>query len=181
MLGNTENLADAAENGEHGTIQQAGWTPVYQALRDWWPKRFDLPAFASYLQVFNPTDTPERAMVALREFRGESWRPSPTNLYARMHPPAEKQRHGQKLRKDQLPEALAEVRRRIETGEQQVCDCPTRPFEVRVDQHHVLTCTRCDGIEQGQAYEAEDEELNPSASAYDSPISESPPSTRSMP
>jgi hypothetical protein len=57
MLGNTENLADAAENGEHGTIQQAGWTPVYQALRDWWPKRFDLPAFASYLQVFNPTDT----------------------------------------------------------------------------------------------------------------------------
>lgn len=176
MFGSTEKLADAAENGEHGTIKQAGWTPVYQALRDWWPKRFDLPAFASYLAVLNDDDQPSVSMAALRELRTSEYRPSPAQLYQQMHPTAKRTHHGQRKRKDQSPEALAEVRRRLETGEQQVCDCPTRPFEVRVDQHHVLTCTRCDGIEQGQAYEAEDD---PSASAYDSPISESPPRTGS--
>lgn len=160
MREDTEKLMAAAENGEHGTIARAGWNGVYHALRDWWSARFDLPKFAPYLDVLDGEE-PRAVLGALRELRASEWRPAPSAVYRQLHPPepAEpvRDRHGQRKRKDQSPQALAEVRRRLAEGEAQVCSCDTRPFRVLVDQSHVLHCDRCGGIEQGQAYEAEDE------------------------
>jgi hypothetical protein len=139
---------------------EENWRPVYLALRDWWRKNLPEQDFAPYLDVLSD-QPPAAVMAAVRSLRAETWRPAPTDIYravldAAGRQQADQPRNKERLRKDQQPATLERVLWLLDMGGETVCDCPTRAVTVHKDEHHVLRCARCRGIEQGQAFQAQD-------------------------
>ena len=140
---------------------EESWTPVYEALRDWWSKSFAAQEFAPYLNVLGD-QPPAAAMAAVRSLRAETWRPAPSTVYRTILGAAKQQQadqpRGQRLRKDQQPATLERVLWLRDIEGEHVCGCMPRPVKVTIDSHHVLRCSRCRGLEQGQVFQAEDAE-----------------------
>lgn len=157
-------LLRACEDRDYTAIRQAGWLEPFMALRNYWAKRFELTDFVPYLQALRD-ERPDAVMAAIDRLRGEKWRPMPSGLYREVNEAAAREQEEAKSRrttfarkrKDQQPETLARVRWLLAERGEHVCVCLPRPNEVKIDQHYVLRCRVCDGIEQGQVYEAEDD------------------------
>ena len=120
----------AAEENDFTTVRQRGWMPVFEALQAWWAMRFALIDMRAYFDSIGD-ERPDAVYAAVRELRGEEWRPKPSALYravsgrsARASERASKERaaRGEKPRADQAPEALARVRALVEGGAR-VCEC----------------------------------------------------------
>jgi len=157
-------LMEKALTADYTSLKELGWLEVYEALRGWWPKRMSIEDLAPYLDALHE-EPAEKVMSTLRGMRGEQWRPSPSALYreiqgivakSQAEHDAKKDRFGRKKRADQGSAALLRVRMLIDSGVH-TCTCNPRPTAVREDRFHVLTCSDCGGLEQGQVFNAEDD------------------------
>lgn len=192
MRNDTGKLIEAAQAGDWEPMKKSGWLVVYQALRDWWKRRFGLEDFGPYLDLLGG-EKPEAVMIALRELGNEEWRPAPSTIFrrfaqARQEAAVIAKQTGAKSKRPQpmpyqSPASLARVRQLLERG-QHVCECVPRPtnwlleeLDSRIWQNadherhggrlpdHVIRCGRCYGLEQGQVYEAQDALSPPTTAA----------------
>lgn len=152
-------LMSAALSRDYAVVKDLGWWPVYTALSSWWSRRFsveDLVAFADLLGNENP----QSVAAAVKEMAGAQYPPSPAELYRQVQTDraqaaaAREQRRPRKGRPDLEVGALIRVRLLLDRGEH-VCQCRPRPSDCLVDAVGVLRCPACDGIDAGQADEAD--------------------------
>jgi hypothetical protein len=160
-----ELLMRACEDSDYQALRELGWLQIYEALRDWWARKFPPHELKPYCDLLGQEE-PGAVMVSVRNCIDYEWRPTPSGLYRSFSHAraidsekreATKDRLGRKKRQDQSPETLARVRWLLSEGRDKVCECVPRPNEVRIDGFHVTRCAMCGGIEQGQVFESEDE------------------------
>jgi hypothetical protein len=137
----------------------AGWWPIWEMCTTAWAPRQTATAgeMVPYAKVLGD-HAPGDVLAALEACAGE-WRPVPGELRGHLNG-----KRGESVKVDAgrasdpaaTPEAIAAAAAAIRAGEHTCdCGCPTaRPW--RRDALRVLRCSVCDGIEQGQAYAAED-------------------------
>lgn len=156
-------LIRAAGNGEHGTLGRAGWLPVFEALRDWWSRRLDLPEFAGYLAMFGDDTDPSRVLEAVHSLRASEYRPPPSAVYRRAAEheaaaapqPVRRRDQPSPLMRDDV---LVHVARAHERGAREctrTTPCPRSALIGWLLSHQqVLYCRTCAGLESGQLYGA---------------------------
>lgn len=160
-------LMEKALTADYGALKELGWLEVYEALKGWWPKRMAIEDLAPYLDALHE-ESAEKVMATLRGMRSEEWRPSPSSLYrtiqgldakSREAKDSQKDSRGFRKRPDEQGVALLRVRMLVEANHP-VCSCPGRPTTIKVDRFDVLKCGFCGGLEQGQVFAAEDDEID---------------------
>jgi hypothetical protein len=164
MSARRNEVAAAFASPDQDTIRELGWWEIWEACATWWkPRQTATPTdMVPYAQLLGDED-PAQVLQALRELAGE-WRPSPGAIRGHLHPANNDTAHPALARDPAATSnALTATARALNAGEQP-CGCNRHNSTWPIDQHGVLRCTTCNGLEQGQSYAAEDAGLigNPS-------------------
>jgi hypothetical protein len=156
-----DDLLRACAQGDELALRRAGWVPVWEALKTWWPKAFASTDMRPYvtLLVDEPPDRLVAALEAWTKTKRGQFRPSPAEVMHALHGDEEHdglERHPALARDPAAtPRALAAVARTIEAGEPD-CSCGFHRSVWNIDAEGVLRCRECGGGEPGQRYAAED-------------------------
>jgi hypothetical protein len=159
MSATRDQLVEAFRVGDQITVRRLGWWDVYSAWVTWWAPR-QTGTSSEFVPVAKAAGDHDPALVleALRACAGP-FRPTAGELLGYLN---DRRRStdsvdvGRASDPTNTPAALAAVTRAIAEGAH-VCDCgnPTGRTWL-LDRHGVLRCRRCDGVEVGQAWQAED-------------------------
>ncbi len=175
---NRDELVTACAKGDELTIKRHGYLELFEALRDgWWHRDpFTLRDFTHYMRFLGDY-SPADVLAALPDVAGQ-WCPKPGVLLGAVRARARSQDEDQRpdvvraRNSAKTPDALTAVAAALAAGEH-VCTCgapssrawvPDRVV-MRTDSHGkefhipigVWRCPNCHGLEQGQAWEAEDQ------------------------
>jgi hypothetical protein len=155
-----EEVVAAFENGDELAVRRLGWWEPWSAAATWWAPKQKCTAkqFVPFARVLGDQD-PARVLDAFKALAGE-WRPSPAHVLGHLNGIDGNRRQTNPAGagdRPSRPDAIAAVARALAAGED-VCACDGSPGarKWRLDAEGVLRCPNCRGLEQGQAYDAED-------------------------
>jgi hypothetical protein len=82
-----DDLLRACAQGDQLALRRAGWVPVWEALKTWWPKAFASTDMRPYVALL-ADEPPDRIVIALEAWiktsRGQ-FRPSPAEVMHALH------------------------------------------------------------------------------------------------
>lgn len=161
----SNQLVKALEDRDDLSVRRLGFWEVWMALHQWWSPRqkCDRADFMVYAKALGNED-PEKVLDAITHLAGD-FRPLVGAIIGYLHhdTPDKRVDAGRARDRSSEPDALRAVAAAIANGEHVCeCGCPTSRTWKR-DPRWVLRCGTCDGLEQGQAYGAEDLEAEEAA------------------
>jgi ribosomal protein L37AE/L43A len=151
-----DQLVAAFENGDQLGVRRLGWWTIWEAAATWWAPRQtatakDMVPFAKLLG----DEDPAKVLDALRDLAGD-WRPTPAQVRGHLHRNDHAEHTVNAGRATDPARDPAALTAALAAGEH-VCECGDPAGRTwRRDQHGVWRCPDCGGIEQGQAWAAED-------------------------
>jgi hypothetical protein len=72
-----ELLMRACEDSDYQALRELGWLQIYEALRDWWARKFPPHELKPYCDLLGQEE-PGAVMVSVRNCIDYEWRPTPS-------------------------------------------------------------------------------------------------------
>lgn len=160
-----DELIRAFTDNDHDTVRMLGWWDVWGTLHGLWdPKKKttakDMVWYATALGDENPADVLDAVLACAGDFRPTAGQLRGYLNRQRGEDPSARVDVGRSTDIASDPRVLANVREALRNGAH-ACECGHSPPGVpwlRGNRDGVLRCPDCDGIQDGQIYNAEDAE-----------------------
>jgi hypothetical protein len=159
------DLKAACATGDELTVRRLGWWQVYEALRDWWPKKgFDSTAFGSHVELLGDEDS-DAVYEALRSLGVSKFRPVPSEILRPLRELAVASASPRESGMERQARKNHQVRRLLAEGTDP-CWCSGIPHPPVRQVDGLWFCGACGGLDPATAQTAI-EELLPAQPSVD--------------